>query len=56
MKLGIHSVSGWMYVVYRNQDAAAYLFFYFSISLSLSNFQTLNYTFRHTFLSHREKS
>ena len=34
LKLGTHVDSGWMYGVYQNQAAAAYLFF-------LSSYQTL---------------
>ena len=37
LKLGIHMDNGWMYRVYRNQAAAAYLSLYFFIFLS--NFQ-----------------
>ena len=39
-KLDTHVDNGWMYRVYRNQAAAAYLSFYFSFFF-LSNFQTL---------------
>ena len=35
LKLGTHVNSGWMYRVYRNQAAAAYLSLYFFIFLSL---------------------
>ena len=48
LKLGTHVDNGQVYRVYRNQAAAAYSSFYFSIFV-LSNFQTLN-IFRHTFL------
>ena len=41
LKLDTHMDSGWMYRVYRNQNAAAYLSLYFSIFLSLI-FSTLN--------------
>ena len=39
LKLGTHMNNGWMYHVYRNQAASAYLSLYFFIFLS--NFQTL---------------
>ena len=35
LKLGAHMDNGWMYRVYQNQAAAAYLFLYFFIFLSL---------------------
>ena len=35
LKLGAHMDNGWMYHVYQNQAAAAYLFLYFFIFLSL---------------------
>ena len=35
LKLGAHVDNGWMYCVYRNQAAAAYLSLYFFIFLSL---------------------
>ena len=35
LKLGAHMDNGWMYRVYHNQAAAAYLFLYFFIFLSL---------------------
>ena len=44
--------SGWMYHVYRNQAAAAYLFLYFFIFLSLQ-FSNIK-IFRHTFLRNYE--
>ena len=49
LKLGIHVDSGWMYPVYQNQVAAAYLslhFFFFQYS-NIKNF-------RHTFLRNCE--
>ena len=42
LKLGAHMDSGWMYRVYQDQAAAAYLSFYFFIFLS--HFQTLNFS------------
>ena len=48
LKLGTHMDNGWMYRVYQNQAAAAYLFLYF-LFFFLSNFQTLK-CFCHTFL------
>ena len=42
LKLGTHVDDGQMYHVYRNQAAAAYLFLYFSIFLSLQ-FSTLTF-------------
>ena len=50
LKLGTQVDSEWMYGVYQNQAAAAYLSLYFFF---LSNFQTLKY-FCHTFLRIRE--
>ena len=35
LKLGAHMDNGWMYRIYQNQAAAAYLFLYFFIFLSL---------------------
>ena len=35
LKLGAHMDNGWMYPVYQNQVAAAYLFIYFFIFLSI---------------------
>ena len=46
LKLGIHVDSGWMYQVYQNQAAAAYLSLYFF------NFLTLQFSNIKTFLSH----
>ena len=51
LKLGAHVDNGWMYHVYQNQMAAAYLSLYFFIFLS--NFQTLK-CFCHTFLRNGE--
>ena len=48
LKLCAHVDNGWMYHVYRNQEAAAYLSLYFFIFLS--NIKT----FRHTFLRNCE--
>ena len=45
-KLGTLVDNGWMYRVYQNQAAAAYLSLYFFFFFFLSNYQTL------TFLSH----
>ena len=52
LKLGIPVDNGWMYCVYRNQTAAAYLSLYFFIFLSLqiSNIKI----FCHTFLRNCE--
>ena len=50
LKLGTHVDSGWMYGVYQNQAATAYLSLYF---LFLFNFQTLK-CFFHTFLRNCE--
>ena len=52
LNLGAHVDSGWMYRVYQNQAAAAYLYFIFSFFF-LSNFQTLK-CFCHTFLRNCE--
>ena len=41
LKLGTHVNNGWVYHVYRNQAAAAYLSLYFFSFFFLSNFQTL---------------
>ena len=43
LKLGTHIDSGQMYCVYRNQAAAAYLFLYFFIFLSLPIFKHYNF-------------
>ena len=50
LKLGTHIVSGWLYRVYRNQAAAAYLSLYFFIFLSLlfSNIKIFCHTFSGT--------
>ena len=52
LKLGTHMDSGWIYCVYHNWAAAAYLSLYFSFFF-LSNFQTLK-MFCHTFLRNCE--
>ena len=41
LKLGTHVENGWMYCVYQNQAAAAYLSLYFFSFFFLSNFQAL---------------
>ena len=52
LRLGAHMDNGWMYSVYRNQAAAAYLSFYFFIFLT---FQFSNIKiFRHIFLRNCE--
>ena len=53
LKLGAHVDSGWMYRVYRNQAAAAYLSHYFFIFLSLQ-FSNIK-MFCHTFLRNYEE-
>ena len=52
LKLGTHIDSGQMYLVYRNQTAAAYstLYFFIFLSLQFSNIKV----FRHTFLRNCE--
>ena len=52
LKLGTHIDSGQMYLVYRNQVAAAYssLYFFIFLFLQFSNIQV----FRHTFLRNCE--
>ena len=52
LKLGIHVDNGWMYRIYRNLAAAAYLSFYFFIFLSLQFSNNTN--FRHSFLRNCE--
>ena len=52
LKLGAHMDNGWMYRVYQNQAAAAYLFLYFFIFLSLQ-FSNIK-MFCHTFLRNCE--
>ena len=44
LRLGTHVDSGQMYCVYWNQAAAAYLFFYFFIFLSLPIFKHYNFS------------
>ena len=52
LKLGTQVDSGWMFLVYRNQAAAAYSSHYFFIFLSLQFSNIKN--FRHTFLRNCE--
>ena len=52
LKLGTHLDSGQMYHVYQNQAAAAYLFLYFFIFLSLRFSNII--VFCHTFLRNCE--
>ena len=52
LKLGTHVDSGQMYLVYRNQAAAAYSFLYFFIFLSLQLSDIKN--FHHVFLRNCE--
>ena len=52
LKLGAPVDNGWMYRVYRNQAAAAYLSLYFFLFLSLQ-FSNIK-IFRHTFLRNHE--
>ena len=52
LKLGAHMDNGWMYRVYQNQAAAAYLslYFFIFIFLQFSNMKV----FRHTFVRNCE--
>ena len=52
LKLGAHMDNGWMYHIYWNQAAAAYLSLYFFIFLSLQ-FSNIK-IFHHTFLRNCE--
>ena len=52
LKLGAHMDNGWMYSVYQNQAAAAYMSLYFFIFLTLQ-FSNIK-IFHHTFLGNYE--